>query len=120
MEDKIKVSSGIAFAVVGTGLLFFNAISPHKIMDFVLIGVGLSLIAAYCAISWDWFKDTFGNRANETLFVPALLTFGVLSGYYGITASWLVPPHDKVMLGLGIGIIAVSAFFLQQALQNKK
>ncbi|KXB06355.1 hypothetical protein AKJ53_00615 [candidate division MSBL1 archaeon SCGC-AAA382F02] len=120
MEDKIKVSSGIAFAVVGTGLLFLNSISPHKIIHFALMGAGLFLISVYCAISWDWFKDTFGDRASETLFVPALLTFGVLSGYYGITASWLVPPHDKVMLGLGIGIIAVSAFFLQQALKNKK
>lgn len=127
MKDPVKGGIGVAIAVVGAALLSIKGmalsikgIALSGILDFALIGIGGFLVAIYCAISWDWFKSVFGNDASEVLFAPPLFTFGVVALYYGATANWLYPPHDIVLIALGVAVIIAPGLLLGKALKNKK
>lgn len=98
---------GIAIGVIGTGLAFFNAITPETLTEISLIIFGIALIGAYCKLSWDGFKEYLGNEATIGLLTPPLLTFGILAIYTSFTAEWLVPPHGNVLLGFGAAIILI-------------
>lgn len=105
-------------SIIGTGLLFIEAITPDKVIDFVLMGIGAALVGIYCMISWDWFNNSFGKNANEVLFSPPLLTFGVLAIYYGLIQDWLAPPHDKIFSGIGLAFVLISIYYIQKVLRR--
>lgn len=117
MEESVKTLVGVVLGVIGTGLVLFGAITPDELIDYAQIVIGITLVGGYCVISWDWFKSFFGRDPSTALLMPPLVTFGVLAIYVSLTSPWLVPPHDKIMLGLGGALVVVPLVLLFKALK---
>lgn len=113
-----KAIIGIVVGIIGGGLVFFKAITPDTITEWVLIVVGIALIGGYCFISWKWFKKRFGKDATFGLLTPPLITFGVLAVYISLTTNYIPTPHDKVFLGLGVALVIIPLVLLVRALQR--
>lgn len=105
-------------AIIGVILMFHYSKTPDTLLDWVWIAVGATLVATYCVISWGQLKGLFGKDASIVLPTPPLLTFGILAVHCALTASWFVPPHDKVMLGIGAAFIVISLVLLFKALKR--
>ncbi|MBS3815359.1 MAG: hypothetical protein KGY45_02200 [Hadesarchaea archaeon] len=114
-----KIIIGVILAIIGSVLAFFKGLTPDALLDYALIVLGVALIGVYCIVSWEEFRSIFGKDASLVLFVPPLLTFGILSIYLSQTSKWLVPPHDTVLIGLGIALIAIPLVLLGMSLKNE-
>jgi len=117
-QKPIKAGVGVVLAIIGVALIFLRSVTPDRLVDYVWIAGGIALVLIYCVISWDWFKSFFGKDASMALVTPPLLTFGVLAVYSALTATWLVSPHDMVMLGLGAALIVVPLVLLFRAVKR--
>lgn len=107
MENSMKVNIGLILGIVGSGIAFLSAMSPEDMIDYIGIVAGVAMIGGYAFMSWDWFESYFGRDASIALFVPPLVIFGALAIGFSLIAPWLAPPHDKVVLGVGIGLVVV-------------
>ncbi len=103
--------------MLGTGLTVLKAFSPTGSMDYLWIALGIGLIAVYCFLTWDWFEEKFGKDASIALFLIPLVTFGAVMIVIALfSLGNIVPPHDKVMIGLGAVLIAVPIYLLREFL----
>ncbi len=118
-RSYIKIIIAVIVAILGTALVFFKAFTPDTIMHYIWIGVGLVLIFGYSFFSWSWFEDYFGKDASVALFLPPLVTFGVLLIVVSATDPWINPPHDMVMIVLGAALIVIPIFFLRKFIMRK-
>lgn len=112
----LKVNIGIILAILGTGVTTLKAFSPRGLFDYLLIALGIGLIVVYCFLTWDWFQAKFGKDASIALFLIPLVTFGAVSIFITISSEGVAPPHDKIMLVLGVILIVVPVFLLRDKL----
>lgn len=116
LKKSQRLLIGLALGIVGSGLAFFMAVTPDRIIDYLGVAFGIFLVLVYVFLSWDWFRDYFGKDASIVLFSPPLLTFGILSVYLSLTKVWLATP--EILLAAGIILIIIPILILVYFLRD--